>query len=244
MRGVTIWTSAREGNPKKKAKTCYRCGLIDHFGCDPQCPSCKRQDPQKMSGEGSFWEGFQSIMFLRSEWNPVTPSMTMHSVSMTEGDHSELTAVQIGGVGLKMLIDSGANSKKRLLMRGHGNSWRQRELSVNHRMPLRTKSYSYASNRPLPVKVSYKCTMGVCDRSTRAEARKGWGVSLLGKTTATELGVLKVGINIAVVITKAKKLKQQYQDVFEGAGKWKNKQMSLDIDPTEEYSLTEEYHSI
>ena len=44
--------------------------------------------------------------------------------------------------------------------------------------------------------------------------------------------MLKVGINVAVVTTKANKLKQQYPDVFEGVGKLKNKQISLDIDPT------------
>ena len=38
--------------------------------------------------------------------------------------------------------------------------------------------------------------MSVCDRSIKAEVLviKGRGISLLGKITATELGVLKVGI--------------------------------------------------
>ena len=45
---------------------------------------------------------------------------------------------------------------------------------------------------------------------------KGRGMSLLGKMTATELGVLKVGINIAMVTGKADSLKQQYPEVFEG----------------------------
>ena len=57
-------------------------------------------------------------------------------------------------------------------------------------------------------------------------------MSLLGKITATELGVLKVGINIAMVTSKADSLKQQYPEVFEGVGKLKNKQIPLDIDPT------------
>ena len=35
-----------------------------------------------------------------------------------------------------------------------------------------------------------------------------------------------------MVTTKANKLKQQHPDVFEGVGKLKNKQISLDIDPT------------
>ena len=43
-------------------------------------------------------------------------------------------------------------------------------------------------------------------------------MSLLGKITATELGVLKGGINIAMVTSKADSLKQQYHEVFEGVG--------------------------
>ena len=96
------------------------------------------------------------------------------------------------------------------------------------------KLYPYASNQPLPVKGSFKCTVAVRDRSTSAEflVIKSRGTSLLGKVTTTELGVLKVGINIVMVTTKAHDLKQQYPEVFEGVGKLTNKQISLDIDPT------------
>ena len=156
-----------------------------------------------------------------------------YAFSIKEGDHSELTTVQIGGVDLKMLIDSGANSN--IIDEG---TWEQlKAKGVNCESQIASpdkKLYSYALNQPLPVKGSFKCTMGVCDRSTRAEVLviKGRGVSLLGKTTGTELGLLKVRINVAVITTKANKLKQQYPDIFEGVGKLKNKQISLDIDPT------------
>ena len=56
-------------------------------------------------------------------------------------------------------------------------------------------------------------------------------MSRFGKITATELGELNVGINIAMVTSKADSLKQQYPEVFEGVGKLKNKQIFLDIDP-------------
>ena len=58
--------------------------------------------------------------------------------------------------------------------------------------------------------------MSVCDRSTKAEVlvNKGREMSLLGEITATELEVLKVGINIAMVTSKADSLKQQYPEVF------------------------------
>ena len=86
----------------------------------------------------------------------------------------------------------------------------------------------------LPVKGSFKCTVSVCDRSTKAEVLviKGRGMSLRGNISATELEVLKLGINIAMVTSKADSLKQKYPEVFEGVGKLKNKQISLDIDPT------------
>ena len=153
--------------------------------------------------------------------------------SITEGEHSEMVAVQVGGVDLKMLIDSGANSN--IIDEG---TWEQLKVKgVKCESQAATpdkKLYPYASSQPLPVKGSFKCTVSVCDRSTKAEVLviKGRGMSLLGKITATELGVLKVGINIAMVTSKADSLKQQYPEVFEGVGKLKNKQISLDIDPT------------
>ena len=113
-----------------------------------------------------------------------------------------MDTVQVGGVDLKMLIDSGANSN--IIDEG---MWEQRKVkgvNVNHKLLPHKELYPYASSQPLPVKGSFKCTVSVCDRSTKAEVLviKGRGMSLLGKITATELGVLKVGINIAMVTSK------------------------------------------
>ena len=144
-----------------------------------------------------------------------------------------MVTVQVRGVDLKMLIDSGANSN--IIDVG---TWEQLKVKgVKCESQAATpdkKLYTYASSQPLPVKGSYKCTVSVCDRSTKAEVLiiKGRGMSLLGKITATELGVLKVGINTAMVTSKADSLKQQHPEVSEGVGKLKNKQISLVIDPT------------
>ena len=55
-------------------------------------------------------------------------------------------------------------------------------------------------------------------------------MSHLGKTTSSELGLLKVGVNI-MVTTKANKLKQQYPDVLEGVGKFENKlELELELE--------------
>ena len=146
-----------------------------------------------------------------------------------------MITVQVGGVDLYMLIDSGANSS--IVDEGTWEQLKAKGVKCESQAASPDKKlYPYASNQPLPVKGSFKCTVPVCDRPTRAEflVIKGRGMSLLGKVKATELGVLKVGINIAAVTTKAHDLKLQYPEVFEGVGKLKNKQISLDIDPTVE----------
>ena len=159
------------------------------------------------------------------------PSMTMHSVLQKE--NTQMVTVQVGGVDLKMLIDSRANSN--IIDEGMWERLKVKGVKCESQAANPGKKlYPYASSQPLPVKGSFKCTVSVCDRSTKAEVLviKGRGMSLLGKITATELGVLKVGINIAMVTSKADSLKQQYPEVFKGVGKLKNKQISLDIDPT------------
>ena len=175
----------------------------------------------------------QSHMLVRLGGNPMTMTLDPYAFSITEGEHSEMVTVQVGGVDLKMLIDSGANSN--IIDEGTWEWLKVKGVKCESQAANPGKKlYPYASGQPLPVKVSFKCTVSVCDRSTKAEVLviKGRGMSLLGKITATEMGVLKVGLNIAMVTSKADSLKQQYPEVFKGVGKLKNKQISLDIDPT------------
>ena len=145
-----------------------------------------------------------------------------------------MVTVQVGGVNLRMLIDSGASSN--IIDEG---TWEQLKVKgVKCESQVATpdkKLYPYASSQPLPVKGSFKCTVSVCDRSTKAEVLviKGRGMSLLGKITATALGVLKVGINIAMVTSNAdnltvKPIAQPYRRVpFNLRGKIRDKTTEL-----------------
>ena len=229
-------STSTQGRFQGRDKICYRCGLLGHFCRDPQCPA-RGKTCRKCRGKDHFEKVCKTKSYSRQvgrepDDNDPGPQHD-YAFSITEGEHSEMVTVQVGGVDFKMLIPSGANSN--IIDEG---TWEQLKVKgVKCESPAATtdkKLYPYASSQPLPVKGGFKCTVTVCDRSTKAEVLviKGRGMSLLGKITATELGVLKVGLNIAMVTSKADSLKQQYPEVFEGVRKLKNKQISLDIDPT------------
>ena len=232
MRGIPIRALAHTGDPKQKIKLVIDAVQRDILVVIPSAQQKARLAESVMGGIILRKSARQNHTLTRLEWDPVTPQHD-YAFSINEGEQSEMVTVQVGGVDLKMLIDSGANSN--IVDEGTWEQLKAKGVKGESRDASPDKKlYPYASNQPLPVKGSFKCTVAICDRSTRAEflVIKGRGMSLLGKVTATELGVLKVGINIAAVTTKAHDLKLQYPEVFEGVGKLKNKQISLDIDPT------------
>ena len=97
------------GKPQEKNKTCYRCGLIGHFGRDPQCLA-KGKTYRKCRGRDHFEKVCKTKPYARQV--EMEPSDSQHdcAFSINEVDHSELTTYQIGVVDLTMTIDSGDNS--------------------------------------------------------------------------------------------------------------------------------------
>ena len=95
------------------------------------------------------------------------------------------------------------------------------------------KLYAYSSNQPLPVKGAFKCEVTVGNASEQVEFTviQGHGESLLGRDTATKLGVLRIGTDIATVQDLKQSMRSQYPDVFQGVGKLNTKQISLYINP-------------
>ena len=133
---------------------------------------------------------------------------------------------------LTILVDSGATTNivseetwKRLKAK-HINC----HSSTN---PSCKELYAYATDKPLPVKGTFSCEVQAGDKKTQAEFMviRGKGISLLGRETAIKLGVLMIGVGVAVVTSTNQALQQQYPEVFNGIGKLKGKQITLDIDP-------------
>ena len=147
------------------------CGLLEHFGRDPQCPA-RGKTCRKCRGKDHFEKVCKTKSYARQvgrepDDNDPGPQHD-YAFSITEGEHSEMVTAQVGGVDLKMLIDSGANSN--IIDEG---TWEQLKVKgVKCESQAATpdkKLYPYASSQPLPVKGSFKCKVSVCDRTTKVE---------------------------------------------------------------------------
>ena len=99
------------------------------------------------------------------------------------------------------------------------------------------KLFAYASQTPLDVIGTFSCEASAGRNTTNAEfcVINGKVDSLLGRDTATGLGVLKIGIDIAAVNTSSQTigevLQDKYPKVFSGVGKLKDRAVQLHIHP-------------
>ena len=130
-------------------KICYRCGLLEHFGRDPQCPTCR-----KCCGKHDFGKVCKTKSYARQvgrepDDNDPGPQHD-YAFSITEGEHSEMVTVQVGGVDFKIFIDSGANSN--IIDEGTWEQLEVKRVKCESQAPSPDKKlYLYASSQPLPV---------------------------------------------------------------------------------------------
>ena len=142
---------------------------MGHFSCDPQCRA-RGKTCRKCRGKDHFEKVCKTKSYARQvgrepDDNDPGPQHD-YAFSITEGENLEMVTVQVGGVDLKILIDSWANSN--IIDQG---TWEQLEgKGVKCESPAAApdkKLYPYASSQSLQVKGSFKYTVSVCDRSTK-----------------------------------------------------------------------------
>ena len=139
----------------------------------------------------------------------------------------------MGGVKLHVLADSGAYSN--LI---DERTWEQLKAKhikcTSNAAPQNKQIYAYASDKPLEIKGTFECEVRAGKGREKAEfvVVRGRGVSLLGKQTATKLGMMKVGIDVGAVTSHAEQFRHEFPEVFTGLGKMKDTQITLHIDPS------------
>ena len=144
------------------------------------------------------------------------------------GDHGGKVVVNIIGVPVEMIIDSGASAN--VISQA---SWEQlKKCHIRCVSQQNTKKlYAYGAVSPLEVIGTFTADITMGNKCVSAEVTvvKGQGESLLGSETATELGVLKLNIPVNSVVNYSE-LMTRYKDVFTGIGKLKDFQLNLHID--------------
>jgi len=149
-------------------------------------------------------------------------------------ERQEKIEVTVGGCKLNMIIDSGASTN---VVDKQTWEWLKRNKVKCESVRADKRLYTYVSQTPLDVIGTFHCETSVFNNSVDAEycVINGNGESLLGRETAMSLGVLKMGVHVAVVNTGSKNigevLQDKYPQVFKGIGKLKGLNVQLHNDP-------------
>lgn len=223
--------SADRGKMDKTDKACYRCGHTDHFGKDPKCPA-RGQQCRKCNGRDHFAKQCKSKGTGKEKVHNIEIEEHDYAFVLSDVNKSERLNMNVGGVSLRMLVDSGATCN--VIDEKTWEGLKTGKIKCHSYIPKpERKLFSYSSNQPLPIKGAFTCNVKIGERCEQAEfiVIKGDGEPLLGKELAMKLGVLKIGANISAVRETSQSLQRQYPTVFQGVGKLKTKQVKLHIDP-------------
>ncbi|XP_041926472.1 uncharacterized protein K02A2.6-like isoform X1 [Alosa sapidissima] len=214
---------------KSELHQCYRCGNTDHFGKDPKCPA-RSQKCHKCNGNDHFSKVCRTKKNRKQTVNNVE-EQTDYAFLVTDNSMQNRLKVCLGGVNLKMLIDSGATCN--IVDENTWGKLKNEHIKCHSYLSADRKLYAYSPNQPLTVNGAFKCETKIGNSSEYAEfiVIKGHGEPLLGKDTAAKLGVLRIGTDIAVIADLKQSVLAQYPDVFRGVVKLKDKQVSLYINP-------------
>ena len=135
----------------------------------------------------------------------------------------------MGGVVVEMLIDSGASTN--VIDKNLWSKLKQKKIKCVSRKNDK-KLYAYGSKQPLNVLGTFSALVRVGGKETEAElvVINGEGAALLGRETAIQLGVLKLGTRICTV-TSSETIMADYKEIFEGVEKLKDYQVKLHVNP-------------
>ena len=227
------------GRSNKKFNTlsgseCYRCGRRGHFARDFQCPA-RGKTCTKCSQVGHFANvcktkflatpGKSDVRYMQED---ACGDDDEYVFAVVGGDSGGKVVVNIGGIPVEMIIDSGASAN--VISQASWEQLKKCHIKCVSKQNMK-KLYAYGAVSPLEVVGTFTAdvTMGKKCVSAEVTVVKGHGESLLGRETATELGVLKLQVPVNNVVDYSE-LMIRYKDVFTGIGKLKDFQLNLHID--------------
>jgi hypothetical protein len=222
-------SKGEKGGKVKKSGECFRCGKPGHFARDARCPA-KGKECSKSHQKGHFAvvcktkskdHGKPRVSFVDEE--------DEYAFTAKETLDTRKVTVSVGGIQLEMVIDSGASTN--VIDKHLWKDLKKKHIKCTSRKTTK-KLYAYGSTTPLTVIGTFTAEVNVADRHVTTEFTviDGKGEPLLGRKTATELGVLKLQIPEQFVNSVTDRV-SRHKVLFQGIGKLKEYQMKLHIDP-------------
>ena len=237
-------SAKREDNNRQKC-VCYCCGNEGHRAKDVQCPAldktcrrcgksghfarvCRQKTNKPTQYRGNARQLEQSDD--DSSENECLFTLTAHNVHHRS---DSLHTLEIEHIPVQMLIDSGASVNVLDLETYH----RLKEQKGVQLMPSTLRVYAYGSTTPLnilgTVSGRVKCNSAEIVAKFVVVHNQQAGC-LLGRQTATQLGLLRVGPQVSSIncAVSPHSLRQRYPSVFDGVGKLTNYQQKISINTT------------
>lgn len=224
---------------RKYGNKCFRCGREGHLARDPSCPA-KDKECRKCGNVGHFMSCCLTKpkqgkrMAQKSQRGGQIHSVESESDSdvfafilKTSDKSSDKVTVSLGGHPVEFVIDSGASAN--IIDKELWEVLKKKRLKC-YSEKCEKKLYAYSSTEPLKLLGKFRTHTLIEETGNGSEEEfyvlNGKGPALLGKDTATNLGVLKLGVNSV----QSFDIVREYPECFQGIGKLKNFKLKLHID--------------
>lgn len=237
-------TRKNSKHPSGKGKdtkhvVCFCCGRAGHRAKDPLCPATGKTC-SACGKQGHFAGVCKSAQKVAKETIPrsatphrnglryvtTEPELSDDEYLFAIGENKEAATVPVtvGSTSIPVIIDSGASVNvldSATFTKLMDNGFVLRNSSV--------KLYPYGSETPLPVKGTFSANVSTPQLQTRADfvvVENFNAGSLLGKKTATELGLLRVGPDLPspvnqITVGSTQAIVDKHDAVLRGVGKLK-----------------------
>ena len=224
---------------------CFSCGYVGHMHKDPKCPA-KGQKCRKCSNIGHFevccktkdkkkFSKFKKGKIRNVEAEEADSSDSEYVFTVRNGHNREAAEVDVklGGIEMKMLVDSGATVN--VVGRPLWEELKEKKIKCKSRR-VDKKLFGYGSDNPLTVAGCFEADIVAHSNTTKAEffVIEEDGEALLGRETAMKLGVLKIGITETINnvndTMSSESIKEKYPECFKGVGKLRNYQLKIPLD--------------